>query len=777
MPISTETLTQKPRRKRLISRMVNNTRAAMARYCSAPNSLAALPPPAQLSATGNSDRPMAVITVPVTSGGKKCTIRDIKGAISMPKKPAAMVAPKIPGRPIPGEPAMATMLPTAAKLAPIITGMRMPMGPIPSDCTRVAIPATSRSAVIRKATSSRDRPTASPMIKGTATAPPYISSTCWKLTRIICSKGRRWSTAATAADVEFSWFMQYLRRFYFFKSLVLRKADARLEPALRIAGISGHLDAAAGACLQPRGRGMLRIKKCRARVWARHSGGSVELCALVDPGSDQVTFVLGHLSDIAQRHDLRGDALCVDLRRLGLDLRRCVEDEAGRRCTEHRAAWRGRVAHAATFLNHAVDLGEVASASCSFSRGTGLSRLGRLGRLRVATDASGRYWDIFDHGGLGGVGRYRLHLRAGDKRQADHAQGGGRQGPDIFAAVMAGVEVVAHQYRQHRDTRQNQPVVLAAVGAREVVADHDEQHRQGEVVVVARTQQAFGRQGRVRRGVVFDGLNQRALGRHDGEEHVADHDGANDRADMDIGRATAENLAEAIGGGNDQHEQHGTEQGRALAQRRIAEEVIGHVARDHRAETDGNGHFRCQINTRLDQVQTRVEVVDHQHQRHARQPGGIGLPFEPMQVLRHFRRGQFVFFQVVDTATVNRPEVTRQTFAGIAAVKVVFQPDEIEGCADPGDAGDHMDPANAQVQPLSKMRFHNQYLFPSAGTPVLGFSYWWGARSSCSSSVKKCSSQLLPEPLRSTTRKSSRFSIVSTGWFQTPRKAGWLPGG
>src|SRR3990167_5657598 len=562
MPISTETLTQKPRRKRLISRMVNNTRAAMARYCSAPNSLAALPPPAQLSATGNSDRPMAVITVPVTSGGKKCTIRDIKGAISMPKKPAAMVAPKIPGRPIPGEPAMATMLPTAAKLAPIITGMRMPMGPIPSDCTRVAIPATSRSAVIRKATSSRDRPTASPMIKGTATAPPYISSTCWKLTRIICSKGRRWSTAATAADVEFSWFMQYLRRFYFFKSLVLRKADARLEPALRIAGISGHLDAAAGACLQPRGRGMLRIKKCRARGWARHSGGSVELCAPGDPGSDQVTFVPGHLS------------------------------------------------------------------------GTGLSRLGRLGRLRVATDASGRYWDIFDHGGLGGVGRYRLHLRAGDKRQADHAQGGGRQGPDIFAAVMAGVEVVAHQYRQHRDTRQNQPVVLAAVGAREVVADHDEQHRQGEVVVVARTQQAFGRQGRVRRGVVFDGLNQRALGRHDGEEHVADHDGANDRADMDIGRATAENLAEAIGGGNDQHEQHGTEQGRALAQRRIAEEVIGHVARDHRAETDGNGHFRCQINTRLDQVQTRVEVVDHQHQRHARQPGGIGLPFEPMQVLR-----------------------------------------------------------------------------------------------------------------------------------------------
>lgn len=51
----------------------------------------------------------------------------------MPKKPAAMVAPKIPVMPTPGIPAIATMLPTAAKLAPIITGMRMPIGPMPSD--------------------------------------------------------------------------------------------------------------------------------------------------------------------------------------------------------------------------------------------------------------------------------------------------------------------------------------------------------------------------------------------------------------------------------------------------------------------------------------------------------------------------------------------------------------------------------------------------------------------------------------------------------------------
>ena len=134
---------------------------------------------------------MEVITVPVTSGGKKRTTLDMNGAMIMPKKPAAMVAPKMPVMPMPGMPAIATILPTAAKLAPIITGMRMPIGPMPSDCTMVAIPATNRSALIRKAISSRLRPAACPMINGTATAPPYINNTCCKPTRINCNNGNR----------------------------------------------------------------------------------------------------------------------------------------------------------------------------------------------------------------------------------------------------------------------------------------------------------------------------------------------------------------------------------------------------------------------------------------------------------------------------------------------------------------------------------------------------------------------------------------------------------
>ncbi|MCY1232859.1 hypothetical protein D9M72_453740 [compost metagenome] len=211
----------------------------MDRYSRAPKWLAWLPPPAQLTATGKRVRPMEVITVPVTSGGKKRTMRDMKGAISRPKKPAAMVAPKIPWMPTPGIPAITTMLPTAAKLAPIITGMRMPTGPMPMDWMMVAMPATSRSALIRKAISSRDRPAAWPTIRGTATAPPYISRTCWKPTSSNCSKGRRWSAGERAISRSVVGVMQHLGRFCSFKSLGTAALCGSGVPGIHVAGREG----------------------------------------------------------------------------------------------------------------------------------------------------------------------------------------------------------------------------------------------------------------------------------------------------------------------------------------------------------------------------------------------------------------------------------------------------------------------------------------------------------------------------------------------------------
>ncbi len=84
----------------------------------------------------------------------------------------------MPSSPIPGVAAIDSIGPTAAKVTPIITGRRMPTPGHPADWIRVARPQANRSALTRNATSSGRKPSARPMISGTATAPAYITSTC-----------------------------------------------------------------------------------------------------------------------------------------------------------------------------------------------------------------------------------------------------------------------------------------------------------------------------------------------------------------------------------------------------------------------------------------------------------------------------------------------------------------------------------------------------------------------------------------------------------------------
>ena len=68
--------------------------------------------------------------------------------------------------------------PTEAKVTPIITGRRMPTPGKPMLWIRVATPQANRSALIRKATSSGDILSARPRMRGTATAPAYMTRTC-----------------------------------------------------------------------------------------------------------------------------------------------------------------------------------------------------------------------------------------------------------------------------------------------------------------------------------------------------------------------------------------------------------------------------------------------------------------------------------------------------------------------------------------------------------------------------------------------------------------------
>ena len=68
---------------------------------------------------------------------------------------------------------------TAAKVTDIITGRRIPIKrPIPIHCNNVTIPQQKRSELISIAIASFERPSRSPIISGTATAPAYMTRTC-----------------------------------------------------------------------------------------------------------------------------------------------------------------------------------------------------------------------------------------------------------------------------------------------------------------------------------------------------------------------------------------------------------------------------------------------------------------------------------------------------------------------------------------------------------------------------------------------------------------------
>ena len=120
---------------------------------------------------------MVAITTPVTTGGKKRTIRANSGAIRKPMAAEAITAPNTAWMP-PGPPTMAVIVATPAKEVPCTSGRREPKNGIPKDCRIVARPPMNRQQAISSACSSGATPAAPPMIRGGAMIPPYMVRTC-----------------------------------------------------------------------------------------------------------------------------------------------------------------------------------------------------------------------------------------------------------------------------------------------------------------------------------------------------------------------------------------------------------------------------------------------------------------------------------------------------------------------------------------------------------------------------------------------------------------------
>ena len=124
-----------------------------------------------------SDRPIVVMTVPVTTGGKNFTMSAKAGATISPSVEATRTAPKTSGRPSP--PArIDVIVATPAKDTPWTSGSCEPKKGTPTVCRMVASPPMNRQEAMSTLMPPSSSPAALPMMRGTAMMPPYMVSTC-----------------------------------------------------------------------------------------------------------------------------------------------------------------------------------------------------------------------------------------------------------------------------------------------------------------------------------------------------------------------------------------------------------------------------------------------------------------------------------------------------------------------------------------------------------------------------------------------------------------------
>ena len=320
------------------------------------------------------------------------------------------------------------------------------------------------------------------------------------------------------------------------------------------------------------------------------------------------------------------------------------------------------------------------------------------------------------HGFRHGNGLCRCGPEPDDQRQ-QHSHAHRRIGPGM--AVAAELETMA-QHKKLADGRtgehhgdQHQPVLRVAVGEAVVVAEHGEQHRQGEVGVVHAALLAALAMDGVDRLAGLQVGHHRSLAGNDPEKHVGAHGGGDHGPHQQKGGAAGEHVGRRVGRHADQQQHQRTDLGIAVPAlpQGPADRVVQQPEHHQERQGGGDGAGRAPgHDIRVDQVDAGTPEVRDQEERKAREPGGIALPVEPVEMLGQLGRRDREFHGVVEPAAVHRPELTADAVFFQLLVfgrrEAAVEENEIKRRADPGDGDDHMQPANQQVAPVKQIGFH-----------------------------------------------------------------------
>ena len=161
-------------------------------------------------------------------------------------------------------------------------------------------------------------------------------------------------------------------------------------------------------------------------------------------------------------------------------------------------------------------------------------------------------------------------------------------------------------------------------------------------------------------------------------------------------------MCEDIGEGEDEDEDAGRECRGVLSDGRAAEPIIESPAQNDR--DNGNRDSGCRRERQhggVDQIGACLNVILNDKQQEARDPGEIGLPLEPREMVRHLARGREIFLDMIEAAAVDFPRLAAHALRKhLPAPQREIERHEIERRPDPGDARDHVAPANEEVQPV-----------------------------------------------------------------------------
>ena len=169
-------------------------------------------------------------------------------------------------------------------------------------------------------------------------------------------------------------------------------------------------------------------------------------------------------------------------------------------------------------------------------------------------------------------------------------------------------------------------------------------------------------------------------------------------------------MGEEIGCAHDQGEDANRQEWRIPSDRGLAQAVINQPASAQRSNGNKDRFARGHLeHRRVDQIGGRIDVIlDHQ-KRKARDPGEIGFPFVPDQVVRQFLGRNEKLLDVIEAAAVHFPCGSGNAFfhlRPLAQGKV--ERNEVEGRANPTDTDDQVGPSKKQVQPVHcKGKGHN----------------------------------------------------------------------